>query len=153
MSFFVKNKSLGQKCWPNVLWFWLNTIILLFRHSYWTVVAERSKSLGQDSPSLKLYYLSLWLSLFQWKTLILEKNVMVELGESQPCILAMPFNESLHVLVLKQICHRQVLKSWNFSHLAKKVSIWQQEIFLLCKFKNDVTWQGRSAIMRRHQTE
>ena len=43
------------------------------------------KGQGQDSPSLKLYYLSLWLSLFQWKTLLVEKTVIVELGESRPC--------------------------------------------------------------------
>ena len=43
--------------------------------------------LGQDSPSLKFYYLSLWLSLLQWKTLLVEKTVKVELGESRPCTL------------------------------------------------------------------
>ena len=41
-------------------------------------------TLGQDSPSLKLCYLSLWLSLFQWKTLLVKKTVIVELGESWP---------------------------------------------------------------------
>ena len=45
---------------------------------------QLTKIQGQDSPSLKLYYLSLWLSLFQWKTLQVEKTVIVELGESMP---------------------------------------------------------------------
>ena len=40
--------------------------------------------LGRNSPSLKLYYLRLLLWLFQWKTLLVEKTVIVELGESQP---------------------------------------------------------------------
>ena len=40
--------------------------------------------LGQDSPSLNLYYLSLWLALFQSKILLVEKTVIVELGESWP---------------------------------------------------------------------
>ena len=38
----------------------------------------------QDSPMLKLCYLSLWLALFRWKTLLVEKTVIVEIGESQP---------------------------------------------------------------------
>ena len=45
---------------------------------------KNSNSQGQDSPSLKLFYLSLWLSFFQWKNLLEEKNVIVELGKSQP---------------------------------------------------------------------
>ena len=40
--------------------------------------------LGWDSPTLKLCYLCLWLALFQLKTLLEEKSVIVELGESQP---------------------------------------------------------------------
>ena len=43
---------------------------------------------GQDSPSFKIYYLSLGLSLFQRKTLQVEKTVIVELVESQPRVLA-----------------------------------------------------------------
>ena len=43
-----------------------------------------NRHLGQDSPSLKLYYLSFWLSFFQWKTLLVEKTVIIEHGESQP---------------------------------------------------------------------
>ena len=42
---------------------------------------------GWDSPTLKLYYLRLQLSLFQWKTMLVDKTVIVELGESQPSIL------------------------------------------------------------------
>ena len=41
-------------------------------------------NLGWDSPTLKLNYLSLWLALFPWKTMLVEKTVMVELGESRP---------------------------------------------------------------------
>ena len=39
---------------------------------------------GQDSTTLKLCYLSLLLATFQEKTLLEEKTVMVELGESWP---------------------------------------------------------------------
>ena len=39
---------------------------------------------GRDSPTLKLSYLSLWVALFQGKTLLEEKTVIVELGESWP---------------------------------------------------------------------
>ena len=39
---------------------------------------------GWDSPTLKLCYLSFLLLTFQWKTLLQEKTVIVELGESQP---------------------------------------------------------------------
>ena len=38
---------------------------------------------GQDSPTSKLYSLSLWLGLSQWKTMLVEKTVIVELGESR----------------------------------------------------------------------
>ena len=51
---------------------------------FYTTHAPTCEWQGQDSPSLKLYYLSLWLSLFQWKTLLVEKTVIVELGESWP---------------------------------------------------------------------
>ena len=55
-----------------------------------------SRLLGTDSPNLKL---SLWLSLFQWKALPVEKTVIVELGESQPC-------RPLFVLVVECLfCH------------------------------------------------
>ena len=37
-----------------------------------------------DSPRSKLYYLCLWLAIFQWKTLLEEKTMIVELGESWP---------------------------------------------------------------------
>ena len=40
--------------------------------------------LGQDSPTLKLCYLSPWQGVFQLKTLLVEKPVIVEVGESQP---------------------------------------------------------------------
>ena len=40
--------------------------------------------LGQDSPTLKLCYLKFILLTFQCKTLVEEKTVIVELGESQP---------------------------------------------------------------------
>jgi hypothetical protein len=39
---------------------------------------------GRDSPSLELCYLSLWLALLQWKRLLGEKTVIVELDDSQP---------------------------------------------------------------------
>ena len=39
---------------------------------------------GQDSPRLNLYYLSLWLALFQSTILLVEKTVIVELGEFWP---------------------------------------------------------------------
>ena len=39
---------------------------------------------GQDSQRLNLYYLPLILALFQSKTLLVEKTVIVELGESRP---------------------------------------------------------------------
>ena len=39
---------------------------------------------GWYSPSLKLYYLSICLPLFHWKTMLEEKTVIVDLGESLP---------------------------------------------------------------------
>ena len=45
---------------------------------------EKSVVQGQDSLRLNLYYLSLWLAVFQSKTLLVEKTVSVELGESWP---------------------------------------------------------------------
>ena len=39
---------------------------------------------GWDSPTFKLYYLSLKRAFFQWKTMLVEKTVIVELGESRP---------------------------------------------------------------------
>ena len=44
-------------------------------------------NLGWNSPTLKLYYLSFWLALFPWKIMLVEKSVIVELGESRPWIL------------------------------------------------------------------
>jgi hypothetical protein len=43
-----------------------------------------------DSPKLKFCYLFLWLALSQWNTLLEEKTVIVELGESQPKCLSNP---------------------------------------------------------------
>ena len=40
--------------------------------------------LGPDSPTIKLCYLSFQLVAFLLKTLLEEKTVIVELGESQP---------------------------------------------------------------------
>ena len=40
--------------------------------------------LGRDLPILKWYYLSLWLALFQIKTLLEDKTARIELGEYQP---------------------------------------------------------------------
>ena len=40
--------------------------------------------LGWDSPNSKFCYLSFWLELFKIKTLLVEKTVIEELGESQP---------------------------------------------------------------------
>ena len=66
-----------------------NAKIATFSHS---VVYENQKMLkrkfgnggtqtqGRDSPTLKLSYLSIWLALFQGKTLLEEKTVKVELG-------------------------------------------------------------------------
>ena len=42
------------------------------------------RALAWDSPTFKLYYLSPWLGVFQWKTMLVEKTVRVELGESRP---------------------------------------------------------------------
>ena len=42
--------------------------------------------LGRDSPSLKLCYLCPWRGVFQWQTLLVEKTVIVEVGESRPCM-------------------------------------------------------------------
>ena len=52
----------------------------------WTTSPQPNinKLQGQDSPRLNLYYLSAWLALFQSKTLLVEKTVIVELGESWP---------------------------------------------------------------------
>ena len=41
--------------------------------------------LVRDSPTLKLCYLSFLLLTLQWKTLLKEKIVIEEIGESQPC--------------------------------------------------------------------
>jgi hypothetical protein len=43
--------------------------------------------LSWDLPRLKRFYPCLWLSLLQWKTLPQEKTLIIELGESQPCVL------------------------------------------------------------------
>ena len=40
---------------------------------------------SRRNQGLNLYYLSLWLALFQPKTLLVEKTVIVELDESWPC--------------------------------------------------------------------
>ena len=45
------------------------------------------KCQGWDSPTLKLYYLIFELGLFQWKTMLVEKTVIVDLGESRPWFL------------------------------------------------------------------
>ena len=45
--------------------------------------------LGQDSPTLKLCYLSFQLVTFLLKTLLEEKTVIVELGESQPSVISL----------------------------------------------------------------
>ena len=50
---------------------------------------------GWDSPMLKLWYLSLWLALFQWKT------VIEELGESQPRNYCIYMITSKYAFVLK----------------------------------------------------
>jgi hypothetical protein len=42
---------------------------------------------GQDLPISKLYYLSFCLSLFKLKTMLVEKTVIAQLGESQSCIM------------------------------------------------------------------
>ena len=42
------------------------------------------ETLGWDSPKSKLYYLNFWLVLTLWKTLLEEKTVTEELGESHP---------------------------------------------------------------------
>ena len=55
---------------------------------------------GRDSPTLKLYYLSLLLALSQIKTLLEEKTVIVELGESWPRFSFMPFH-TLDFIYLK----------------------------------------------------
>ena len=39
---------------------------------------------GWDSPRLKLCYLSHWLGVFQWKPLLVEKTMIVVVGESRP---------------------------------------------------------------------
>jgi hypothetical protein len=44
---------------------------------------ESTNSLGVDSPTLKLCCLNLWLPIFQWNALLVEKTVIVEFGESQ----------------------------------------------------------------------
>ena len=41
---------------------------------------------GQDSPRLNLCYLTLRMALFHSKSLLEDKTVIVELGESQPSI-------------------------------------------------------------------
>ena len=51
-------------------------------HAQDAQILYSSEHLGLDSPTLKLSYLSLWLALFQGKTLLEEKTVIVELGES-----------------------------------------------------------------------
>ena len=58
------------------------TVIILVTVT--TIHLRQANVQGWDSPTLKLYYLSLWQSLFQWKTLLVEKTVIVELGESWP---------------------------------------------------------------------
>ena len=79
--------------------------------------------LGQDSPSLKLYYLSLWLSLFQWKTLLVEKTVVVELGESQPCRLnCLNFNIKTSVVYFYQ--PTGVLQAGSAGFLLVKIIFW-----------------------------
>ena len=55
---------------------WKEKNIMCSEHWNWNIRQ------GQDSPSLKLYYVSLWLSLFQWKTLLVEKTEIVELDEN-----------------------------------------------------------------------
>ena len=60
------------------------SLILFWEHSWNPICYPPANNLGQDSPRLYLYYLSLWLALYQSKTLLVEKTVIVELGESWP---------------------------------------------------------------------
>ena len=48
------------------------------------ICTDKKSFQGQDSPRSNHYYLSLWLAIFQSKTLLVEKTVIVEHGESQP---------------------------------------------------------------------
>ena len=65
-----------------MLWLKPDLLILIFSGSFSS--PGTVQVLGWDSPLLKLYYLSLWLAIFQWKSQLEEKTVIVELGESQP---------------------------------------------------------------------
>ena len=58
-----------------------------------------AKCQGWDSPILKLCYLWCWLELFQWKNLLGEINVIVEVGESQPWIF---FHAEAHFFLPKK---------------------------------------------------
>ena len=63
--------------------------------------------LGRDSPTLKLSNLGLWLALFQGKTLLEEKTVIVELGESWTYLLWMIRKT---FLVCLYICSKNTLE-------------------------------------------
>ena len=70
---------------------------------------------GWDSPKLKLDFLCLWLALFQWKTKLVEKTVIVELGESWPWsswsinIMSMPWKSMQSVVAHEAL---QALHQW-----------------------------------------
>ena len=71
---------------------------------------------GWDSPTIKLYYLSLKLALLQWKTMLVEKTVIVELGESQPWII---------VIIIAKIWN--LLSSSCVFYLDTKITYWIQK--------------------------
>ena len=66
-----------------ILWISAHVVLLFYKchHSYHSLGLSFQ---GQDSPTLKLCYLSFQLVTFLLKTLLEEKTMIVELGESQP---------------------------------------------------------------------
>jgi hypothetical protein len=95
---------------------------------------------GWDSPTLKLCYICPWLALFQLKTLLKEKSVIAELGESQPWSLSLPLKQifaTLRQFVWVSKLQNLAMKKHIFCHLHPQTWILQ-----IGQFK----WEGQGRV-------
>ena len=74
-----KNNCNTNKNPPKKYFKGANIFIENMINPYWNCLSQR-----RDAPTLKISYFSLWLAFSQWKTLLVEKTLILEVGESQP---------------------------------------------------------------------
>ena len=103
--------------WPSHL-IWLYAFTLMTK-GYATRIQ------GWDSPTLKLYYLSLQQALFQWKTTLVEKTVKVELSESWPRSIQLLYLISYVIYGLSAVCCKATDYNTLLCNLAKRLILWK----------------------------